>query len=75
MRRCGECTNCNRADCGVCIFCLDKKYGDQVERKNVVKRGNVSQSTSQSLLLNQKMRGEQSIVVVDIRDYSLLFSS
>ena len=23
--RCGECLNCLREDCGLCVYCLDKK--------------------------------------------------
>ena len=33
-----------------------RSMGDQVERRNVVKRGNVSQSTNQSLLMNLKKK-------------------
>ena len=45
------------ADCGVCLYCLGKKYArDKVERRNVVKKGNMSQSTSQSLLMNLKKK-------------------
>ena len=33
-----------------------RSMGEQVERRNVVKRGNVSQSTSQSLVMNLKKK-------------------
>ena len=32
--RCGECENCKKADCGLCINCLDKpKFGGKGLRK------------------------------------------
>ena len=34
VRRCGECTDCKMADCGMCIYCLDKKkYGGPGRKK------------------------------------------